>query len=164
MATIIIIGPQSCGKTKHAAALMQHFGSNILIDDWDGATPLVDGTLALTNCHNPDESLADHIYSIDSALTAIQNQHAQHQANIERLRQYRAKLTAAQLRRAGVAIAVHFRAKKLQLSLLQSSEAVRYALNILALGYSELDAYRAGTHAAELIAQANQQSNHAHLH
>jgi len=53
--------------------LMQHFGCNVLIEEWDGASPLPDGALALTNHPNPDKSKADEIYSIEIAKAALQN-------------------------------------------------------------------------------------------
>lgn len=47
--TIIIHGPQGCGKTFHAQALARHFGCARIVDDWDGKTALQPGDLALTN-------------------------------------------------------------------------------------------------------------------
>ncbi len=73
MKKIIITGHQGSGKTKNAAALMQHFGATILIDEWDGITKLPDGALAFTNCATPNQSLADETYCIDYAIAAIQN-------------------------------------------------------------------------------------------
>ena len=70
---IIITGSQGSGKTEHAKALIQHFGCDILVDGWDGRSPLLAGTLALTNHPDPDASLADEIHSLESALQAIQH-------------------------------------------------------------------------------------------
>lgn len=47
--TIVIHGPQGCGKTVHAAALAAAFGCTKIIDEWNGADPLLPGVLALTN-------------------------------------------------------------------------------------------------------------------
>lgn len=47
--TVIIHGPQGCGKTTHAKPLAQHFGCARVVDDWNGADPLPAGVLALTN-------------------------------------------------------------------------------------------------------------------
>lgn len=46
--TVIIHGPQSCGKTKHAAALAAHFGCSEVVDNWCGAR-CTKGALLLTN-------------------------------------------------------------------------------------------------------------------
>ena len=70
---IIITGSQGSGKTTHAKALMQHFGCDILVDDWDGRSPLLDGTLALTNHPDPDAAQSNEIHSLESALQAIQH-------------------------------------------------------------------------------------------
>jgi len=47
--TVIVYGPQGCGKTNASDRLMRHFGCTELVDDWDGESPLPDGALALTN-------------------------------------------------------------------------------------------------------------------
>lgn len=46
---VVIHGPQGCGKTRNAQALAAHFGCSRIIDDWDGASPLPEGALALTS-------------------------------------------------------------------------------------------------------------------
>ncbi len=48
--SIVIYGPQRCGKTTNAQELREHFGMKDVLDDWDGhsAYPLHD-TLVLTN-------------------------------------------------------------------------------------------------------------------
>ncbi len=56
--SVVIYGPQRCGKTSNAQELRTHFGLREVLDDWDGHTayPLED-TLVLTN--NPD-AVAHH--------------------------------------------------------------------------------------------------------
>ncbi len=56
--TIVIYGPQGCGKTQHAQALATHFSCLFIADEWDGVQPLPDGVLALTNV-NPPENPTD---------------------------------------------------------------------------------------------------------
>ncbi|MCW2065097.1 UNVERIFIED_ORG: hypothetical protein M2420_000416 [Stenotrophomonas maltophilia] len=48
--SVVIYGPQRCGKTANAQELREHFGLQEVLDDWDGHTayPLHD-TLVLTN-------------------------------------------------------------------------------------------------------------------
>ncbi|UQA71928.1 ATP-binding protein [Stenotrophomonas maltophilia] len=56
--SVVIYGPQRCGKTTNAQELREHFGLREVLDDWDGHTayPLHD-TLVLTN--NP-HAIAHH--------------------------------------------------------------------------------------------------------
>lgn len=51
--SVVIYGPQRCGKTANAQELREHFGLQSVIEDWDGHSsyPLQD-TLVLTE--NPD--------------------------------------------------------------------------------------------------------------
>lgn len=53
MKTIVIHGPQGCGKTTNAEVLMMYHGCARVQDDWDGEAPLQPGTLALTNREPP---------------------------------------------------------------------------------------------------------------
>ena len=53
METVIVYGPQGCGKTSSADALKKRFGCHRVIDEWDGKTPLPEGALALTNHPGP---------------------------------------------------------------------------------------------------------------
>ncbi|HED4877799.1 TPA: hypothetical protein R4K21_003632 [Stenotrophomonas maltophilia] len=51
--SIVIYGPQACGKSRHAQRLREHFGLQDVVDDWDGHTVYPpEDTLVLT-C-NPD--------------------------------------------------------------------------------------------------------------
>lgn len=47
--TVVLSGPQGCGKTRHAAELMRLLGSDRVIDDWWPGQPLVPGALHLTH-------------------------------------------------------------------------------------------------------------------
>lgn len=49
MTTIVIHGPQGCGKTRNAEALAAHFGCARIVDDWNGRDELEAGCLVLTN-------------------------------------------------------------------------------------------------------------------
>jgi hypothetical protein len=49
MSTIIVYGPQGCGKTLVAPALRRCFGCRSIVDDWDGEGPLPPESLVLTN-------------------------------------------------------------------------------------------------------------------
>jgi hypothetical protein len=42
--SIIVYGPQGCGKTRWAERIAKHFGLATVVDDWDG--------LGLLNCFN----------------------------------------------------------------------------------------------------------------
>lgn len=47
--TVLIHGPQGCGKTRNAAALAAHFGCSHIVDDWNGRDQVAPGALVLTN-------------------------------------------------------------------------------------------------------------------
>lgn len=47
--TVVIHGPQGCGKTRNAQALAAHFGCTQIIDGWDGRVRVPAGSLVLTN-------------------------------------------------------------------------------------------------------------------
>ncbi|HAI45598.1 MAG TPA: hypothetical protein DCM50_02670 [Stenotrophomonas sp.] len=51
--SVVIYGPQGCGKGLHAQALREHFDLDTIVDEWDGLSkyPRL-GALVLTN--NPD--------------------------------------------------------------------------------------------------------------
>ncbi|MBA0283832.1 MULTISPECIES: hypothetical protein [Stenotrophomonas] len=56
--SVVIYGPQRCGKTSNAQELRAHFGLQEVLDDWDGHTAYpLEGTLVLTN--NP-HAIAHH--------------------------------------------------------------------------------------------------------
>ncbi len=47
--SIVIYGPNGCGKSRYAVALAKHFGKTRIVDDWTPGSRLDDDTLALTN-------------------------------------------------------------------------------------------------------------------
>lgn len=47
--TLIVTGPQGCGKTWHAAELMRRFGCSRVVDEWWPGDVLTPGALHLTN-------------------------------------------------------------------------------------------------------------------
>jgi len=47
--TVLIHGPQGCGKTRNAQALAEHFGCSKVVEDWNGRDPIAAGSLVLTN-------------------------------------------------------------------------------------------------------------------
>lgn len=53
METIVVYGPQGCGKTRNANRIREHFGLALIVDGWDGNSTLRRGTLALTNVAPP---------------------------------------------------------------------------------------------------------------
>lgn len=59
--TIIIIGPNATGKTKHAAAFARHFGCEKIVDDWNPREhefPTRPGRLLLTSASPEDIAAA----------------------------------------------------------------------------------------------------------
>ena len=67
--SIVIHGPQACGKTRNAVALAKHFGCSSIIDDWRGA-PLPANALALTNVppKSPETMLGMRVLSFVDAM------------------------------------------------------------------------------------------------
>lgn len=47
--TVIVTGPQGCGKSLHRAALLRSTGCNGVVDEWWPGDPLVPGALHLTH-------------------------------------------------------------------------------------------------------------------
>lgn len=53
--SVVIYGPQGCGKTMHAEALREHFELDQVVDEWDGQSRFPHtGALVLTHNPNPD--------------------------------------------------------------------------------------------------------------
>lgn len=51
--SVIIHGPQACGKTRNAKAFADAFACKRIVDDWDGRSNVPSGSLALTNIEPP---------------------------------------------------------------------------------------------------------------
>jgi hypothetical protein len=47
--SVIVYGPQGCGKTLNAQRIAKHFGLTRIEDDYDGSRFRATGTLYLTN-------------------------------------------------------------------------------------------------------------------
>jgi hypothetical protein len=70
MKSVIIYGPQGCGKTRNAAMLMRYFGLKRVIEEYHyGKFPL-HGALVLLNAR-PHIDDARRIYSYDEIMQII---------------------------------------------------------------------------------------------
>ncbi|MEW8000692.1 MAG: hypothetical protein AB2795_19275 [Candidatus Thiodiazotropha endolucinida] len=70
--TVVVYGPQGCGKTMVAEQLKEHFGcTEVKDDEWDGSTLLREGELALTNVPPPYAVSVQKIIKFESAMTDI---------------------------------------------------------------------------------------------
>lgn len=49
MSTVIIYGPQGCGKTRNAQLIAKAFGLTAILDGWHGKGSVPEDTLVLTN-------------------------------------------------------------------------------------------------------------------
>lgn len=47
--TIVVYGPQGCGKTRQAQTLAAQHGCESIVDEWHEGAALVPGALHLTN-------------------------------------------------------------------------------------------------------------------
>jgi hypothetical protein len=65
MMTVIVVGPQGCGKSQLAQQMLTYFSCTQLVDPWEGQT-LPAGSLVLTNCMGtpPEDAV---ILSFDEA-------------------------------------------------------------------------------------------------
>lgn len=70
MRTVVVFGPQGCGKTRNAERLMMAYGCSRVQEEWDGLAPLPPGTLALTNLAPPYGVDVDEAVSFGVAKTA----------------------------------------------------------------------------------------------
>ncbi len=65
--SIIVHGPQGCGKSKNAQAIATHFGCVSIVEEWDGRFPLPQNTLVLTNAA-PASLTGPQVLSFDGAF------------------------------------------------------------------------------------------------
>jgi hypothetical protein len=56
--SLVIYGPQGCGKTRNALRLAAHFGLSHIIDEWQPGDLLPPDTLALTNAESVPGGIA----------------------------------------------------------------------------------------------------------
>lgn len=47
--TVIVTGPQGCGKTRMSGAIAAHFGLSQVVDGWDGESQPPTNALVLTD-------------------------------------------------------------------------------------------------------------------
>lgn len=73
--SVLVYGPQGCGKTLNAAAIASALGLRHIRDDWQpGApTPLLH-TLVLTSAHNPGWHFKGRVMTFDQAMQVAQQQ------------------------------------------------------------------------------------------
>lgn len=57
--SVVVYGPQGCGKSMKAPELLQQFGCVEIVDEWDGQTNLHPGQLALTHLVPPYQGPVD---------------------------------------------------------------------------------------------------------
>lgn len=73
MTTVIVYGPQACGKTRNSEALKRHFGCDRIVDDWNGRDALRDGDLALTNAFIERKPNGARLVSFDDAMRQMRS-------------------------------------------------------------------------------------------
>ncbi|MCU7839753.1 MAG: ATP-binding protein [Candidatus Thiodiazotropha sp. (ex Troendleina suluensis)] len=72
--SVVVFGPQGCGKTTVAEQLKEYFGcSEVNDDEWDGCTPLREGVLVLTNVAPPYVVPVERVIDFKSAMAEIQD-------------------------------------------------------------------------------------------
>lgn len=79
MKSVLITGPEGCGKTLHAEALRQHFNCATIVDDWTPKDGIVPGALLLTRATPGGAPLP---YKSE-ALDGYDFNHAMHLLNAE---------------------------------------------------------------------------------
>ncbi len=68
--TVVVYGPQGCGKSRNAGALMVRYGCERVQDNWDGVSPIAPGALVMTNVHPPYAVGVDVVVPFGQALAA----------------------------------------------------------------------------------------------
>jgi MoxR-like ATPase len=70
--TLVVYGPQGCGKTQNAVALAKHFGLNMIYDKHYFGDPLpLMNVLALSNDTPPAELNGVRCMSFDEAMAQM---------------------------------------------------------------------------------------------
>ncbi len=71
--SIVVHGPQACGKTRNAKRIAAHFGLKKVVDDWEGRSAIPQsGALVLTNV-DPQaiKSAGARVLSFDQAMKLV---------------------------------------------------------------------------------------------
>lgn len=71
--SVVVFGPQGCGKTLNAEKLRRHFGLQTVIDNgWDWNTPVPrEGALVLTNMQPTERFASDrNVFAYADAIAA----------------------------------------------------------------------------------------------
>ncbi|BBT38907.1 MULTISPECIES: AAA family ATPase [Pseudomonas] len=73
--SVLVYGPQGCGKSTHADAIAKALGLNKIHDDWEPGTPfaMLD-TLILTNDCENHAPFTRRLMSFDQAKQLINSQ------------------------------------------------------------------------------------------
>ena len=77
MKSVIVHGPQGCGKTLHAPQLLKHFGLRAVVDEFDAVRTLdikFEGVLYLTH-RAPTYALGLRVVSFADAMQQIKGGH-----------------------------------------------------------------------------------------
>jgi energy-coupling factor transporter ATP-binding protein EcfA2 len=71
--SVLVHGPQGCGKSTHAQSIAMALGLSNVLDDWQAgaAVPLLD-TLVLTNAENPKWYFQGRVMTFDQAMQITQ--------------------------------------------------------------------------------------------
>ncbi|MFP5426382.1 MAG: AAA family ATPase [Gammaproteobacteria bacterium] len=75
--SVLVYGPEGCGKTTHAAVIAKALGLSKIHDDWQPGTPVaLLNTLVLTsNCENGGH-FQRRVMSFDQAMQVVHQQGA----------------------------------------------------------------------------------------
>lgn len=70
--SVVVYGPQACGKTRNAKALAEHFGLSTIVDDWNGEPfPSVDMLVLSNNRGAVDSLTAVKCYAFADAMALM---------------------------------------------------------------------------------------------
>ncbi len=72
MTTVIVYGPQACGKTRNARAIADALGLPDILDDWHQRMPApTTKTLVLTNETGPFQQFTRRALSFEQAMSLV---------------------------------------------------------------------------------------------
>lgn len=76
--SIVVYGPQGCGKTRNASAIAKAFGLREIVDDWSPRSAVLkrqsEGTLFLTSEPLRPNEFGQRVYSFDEAMSRVRKQ------------------------------------------------------------------------------------------